>query len=227
MSVDHGYAFPEHHQGMDHEHYDWAPLNASRVPRACPSTPGWPVRHRRHGAPGVEPAARQLSDCPLSPAAMDGAPFPDVIAWSHREYGHRVGIFRVLDVLARHGAAPGSVAAPAPSSRHSLARTAPDRSPSSASRLRAGSGRPRLLHPRARFWAARRPAETRRGSWLVLGACCPRGRGRRRVRRAPHASPSGHPRRPRRRGARTPPATNAHAGLRIRCAPQPSPCSVE
>jgi peptidoglycan/xylan/chitin deacetylase (PgdA/CDA1 family) len=33
-------------------------------------------------------------------------PFPDVTAWSHREYGHRVGIFRVLDVLARHGVTP-------------------------------------------------------------------------------------------------------------------------
>jgi peptidoglycan/xylan/chitin deacetylase (PgdA/CDA1 family) len=33
-------------------------------------------------------------------------PFPDVTAWSHREYGHRVGIFRVLDVLDKHGVKP-------------------------------------------------------------------------------------------------------------------------
>ena len=32
--------------------------------------------------------------------------FPDVTAWSHREYGHRVGVFRVLDVLAKHGIRP-------------------------------------------------------------------------------------------------------------------------
>ena len=30
-------------------------------------------------------------------------PFPDVTRWSHREYGHRVGIFRLLDTLDKHG----------------------------------------------------------------------------------------------------------------------------
>ncbi|MCH2505730.1 MAG: polysaccharide deacetylase family protein, partial [Dehalococcoidia bacterium] len=30
-------------------------------------------------------------------------PFPDYARLSHREYGHRVGIFRVLDVLEKHG----------------------------------------------------------------------------------------------------------------------------
>ncbi len=33
-------------------------------------------------------------------------PFPDVTAWSHREYGHRVGIFRVLSVLDKYGIKP-------------------------------------------------------------------------------------------------------------------------
>ena len=33
-------------------------------------------------------------------------PFPDVTAWSHREYGHRVGIFRVLEALDAHGVKP-------------------------------------------------------------------------------------------------------------------------
>jgi peptidoglycan/xylan/chitin deacetylase (PgdA/CDA1 family) len=33
-------------------------------------------------------------------------PFPDVTAWSHREYGHRVGIFRLLDVLDKHAIKP-------------------------------------------------------------------------------------------------------------------------
>jgi peptidoglycan/xylan/chitin deacetylase (PgdA/CDA1 family) len=30
-------------------------------------------------------------------------PFPDYARLSHREYGHRVGIFRLLDVLEKHG----------------------------------------------------------------------------------------------------------------------------
>jgi peptidoglycan/xylan/chitin deacetylase (PgdA/CDA1 family) len=33
-------------------------------------------------------------------------PFPDVTAWSHREYGHRVGIFRVLQALDACGVKP-------------------------------------------------------------------------------------------------------------------------
>lgn len=35
-----------------------------------------------------------------------GAFFPDWLTWSQREYGHRVGIFRVLDVLDRLGLIP-------------------------------------------------------------------------------------------------------------------------
>jgi peptidoglycan/xylan/chitin deacetylase (PgdA/CDA1 family) len=34
------------------------------------------------------------------------SPFPDVTRWSHREYGHRVGVFRVLETLARYGMRP-------------------------------------------------------------------------------------------------------------------------
>jgi peptidoglycan/xylan/chitin deacetylase (PgdA/CDA1 family) len=34
------------------------------------------------------------------------SPFPDVTAWSHREYGHRVGIFRILDVLDKYRIKP-------------------------------------------------------------------------------------------------------------------------
>ena len=37
------------------------------------------------------------------PGGTDPHPFPDYARMAHREYGHRVGIFRVLDVLDRHG----------------------------------------------------------------------------------------------------------------------------
>ncbi len=32
-----------------------------------------------------------------------GAPVPDIPAWSARDYGNRVGVFRLMEVLARHG----------------------------------------------------------------------------------------------------------------------------
>ena len=46
----------------------------------------------------------------FQPANLAGGsaarPFPDYARISHREYGHRVGIYRVLDVLERHGIRP-------------------------------------------------------------------------------------------------------------------------
>ena len=53
----------------------------------------------------MEPAAGSFQ-LPTLAGGYGPGPFPDVTGWSHREYGHRVGIFRVLDVLARHGVTP-------------------------------------------------------------------------------------------------------------------------
>src|ERR1700684_4283337 len=36
-------------------------------------------------------------------AGGSGAPIPDVPAWSVRDYGNRVGVFRLMQVLDRHG----------------------------------------------------------------------------------------------------------------------------
>ena len=41
---------------------------------------------------------------PLDQKVFFGAGFvPDVLAWSNRDYGNRVGIFRIMEVLDRHG----------------------------------------------------------------------------------------------------------------------------
>jgi allantoinase len=39
------------------------------------------------------------------PAAAGGSstPVPDVSAWAQRDYGNRVGVFRLMEVMARHG----------------------------------------------------------------------------------------------------------------------------
>jgi len=45
----------------------------------------------------------------VSPSLAGGygrRPHPDITMWSHREYGHRVGIFRLLDALRQHGVRP-------------------------------------------------------------------------------------------------------------------------
>jgi allantoinase len=106
MPIDRNYAFPAFRQGMDHEHYDWLPLNATR-PRLV-----WPGKARVAVCVIVvlEHAEWQFPAGSVHPQNLAGGygwgPFPDVTAWSHREYGNRVGVFRVLDVLAKHGICP-------------------------------------------------------------------------------------------------------------------------
>ena len=96
---------PAHHQhGMDHPYYDWSPL---------PSRPrfDWPGRsplavgavivleHVEWEPPPDAYALRRRS------GGLARLPAPDYPQLTIREYGHRVGIFRLLDVLDRHGIA--------------------------------------------------------------------------------------------------------------------------
>ena len=106
MTADRTYAFPEFRVGMDHDHFDWSPLNATR-PRLR-----WPNNARvalcvivtlEHAEWKRPPGSFQVANLA---GGYGWGPFPDVTAWSHREYGHRVGVFRVLDVLKRHGITP-------------------------------------------------------------------------------------------------------------------------
>jgi len=106
MPVERNYVFPELHAGMDHDHYDWSPLNASRAAIE------WPGNARVALCVIVNLGHVEWHHPPGSyqPPNLAGGygpgPFPDVTAWSHREYGHRVGIFRVLDVLDKYGIKP-------------------------------------------------------------------------------------------------------------------------
>ena len=88
--------------GMDHEHYDWSPIVTRGALR-------WPDDARV--ALCVVVNLDHVEWCPpedsYESADLAGGlaprPFPDYARLSHRDYGHRVGIFRVLDVLDRHG----------------------------------------------------------------------------------------------------------------------------
>lgn len=102
---------------MDNPYYDWSPM--SKRPRLR-----WPnnarvalcvvvsVEHYQWkatndfstgGLPGTLPP--HLYKSPDLPGGVSGVgrPFPDIISYSHREYGHRVGIFRVMKVLDKYG----------------------------------------------------------------------------------------------------------------------------
>ena len=88
--------------GMDHPHHDWSPITGRPALR-------WPgqapvalcvilaLEHMEWQAP---PGSFQAARLAGGSAPRD---FPDYARLSHREYGHRVGIFRLLDVLEKHG----------------------------------------------------------------------------------------------------------------------------
>ncbi len=95
----------ERRPGMDHEHYDWSPLiNRGQL--------RWPesARVALCVIVNLERFEWEVPEGGFQPAGLAGGgfdlPFPDYMRLSHRDYGHRVGIFRVLDVLEKHGIKP-------------------------------------------------------------------------------------------------------------------------
>ena len=87
--------------GMDHEHYDWSPLSKRGILR-------WPDGARVALCVIVNldhPEWQPAEDSFTTPFAggLSARSSPDYARLGHREYGHRVGIFRVLDILEKHG----------------------------------------------------------------------------------------------------------------------------
>jgi len=106
----------ERREGMDHDHYVWSPLPSRPVLR-------WPdgkqlalcvvvlLEHYEWEPPADAYSLRRPS------GGIFPLPAPDYLRLTHREYGHRVGIFRVLDSLAAHGI-PATVAMDALTAEH-------------------------------------------------------------------------------------------------------------
>ena len=102
--------------GMDHEHYAWSPISTRGVLR-------WPgearvalcvllsLNHEEWQPPEGSFRSPELA------GGLGPRPFPNYPRLAHREYGHRVGVFRVLDVLARHRIPP-TVAMDALTAKH-------------------------------------------------------------------------------------------------------------
>jgi allantoinase len=88
-------------QGYDHSHYDWNPLHR-RTPLV------WPDKARIAVSAYLYLEYMELN--PPEDAVTDvrfagalGSYYPDFQNYSRREFGNRVGIFRVLDILERYG----------------------------------------------------------------------------------------------------------------------------
>lgn len=90
--------YPERHHGMDHDRYSWSHL-FDRPPVV------WPNQARV--ALWVTTAVQWFPlDMPSKPFRAPGGltmPYPDTRHYTSRDYGNRVGIFRILSVLDRLG----------------------------------------------------------------------------------------------------------------------------
>lgn len=89
---------------MDHPHYDYSPL-PTRTPLRWPgdaTLAAFVVVYLEHWALAPTDGAHR------DPRFVGeyGSFFPDYRTWTQREYGNRVGIFRVLDALDQAGITP-------------------------------------------------------------------------------------------------------------------------
>jgi peptidoglycan/xylan/chitin deacetylase (PgdA/CDA1 family) len=95
----------ERRPGVDHPHYDWSPIS-TRQTRPLPGGARLAVsvlvvlEYLEWQPPEGAITNRRL------PGGFGPLPFPDYVKHTHREYGHRVGVFRLLDLLERHGIPP-------------------------------------------------------------------------------------------------------------------------
>ncbi len=86
--------------GMDHEHYRYSPL-PSRPTLHWPNNARiafWILLHLEYWE--LDPPTDAVRDRRLD--GEMGSYFPDYRNYSQREYGHRVGIFRIFEVLDRY-----------------------------------------------------------------------------------------------------------------------------
>src|SRR5438552_16123996 len=105
MPVDPSYVVPPLRRGMDHDYYNYQPLDARRPVLR------WPGGARVALCVIVTLEHidwRKPPDSYQSPTLSGGYgnhPFPDITCCAHREDGHRLGLSPVPDELARHGTA--------------------------------------------------------------------------------------------------------------------------
>lgn len=105
MTIDSAYlTYPQRRHGMDHDRYGWSDL-FERAPVQ------WPNQARV--ALWVTPILQWFPlNAPAKPFRAPGGltmPYPDFRHYTSRDYGNRIGIFRILRILADLGV-PSSVA---------------------------------------------------------------------------------------------------------------------
>lgn len=99
MALDDRYlTYPRRAYGMDQDRYAWRTVG-QRAPLAWPDDAKLacmivvPIEHHQ-----LDPTGKPFRH----PGAMV-TPYPDLRHYTSRDYGNRIGVFRILDVLAAHG----------------------------------------------------------------------------------------------------------------------------
>lgn len=90
--------YPLRRHGMDHQRYDW-----SMLPRRTPVR--WPggARIALWVVPALEWFPLDMKGQPFKPPGAMQTAYPDLRHYTLRDYGNRVGIFRIMQALERHG----------------------------------------------------------------------------------------------------------------------------
>ncbi len=90
--------YPLRRHGMDHDRYDW-----SMLPRR--KSVAWPggARIALWVVPALEWFPLDMKGQPFKPPGAMQTSYPDLRHYTLRDYGNRVGIYRLMQALDRHG----------------------------------------------------------------------------------------------------------------------------
>ncbi len=90
--------YPKRRHGMDHDRYKWSVLNKRKKIQ-------WPGGHRiaLWVTLALEWFPLDMKGQPFKPPGALQTAYPDLRHYTLRDYGNRVGIFRVIKALERHG----------------------------------------------------------------------------------------------------------------------------
>jgi peptidoglycan/xylan/chitin deacetylase (PgdA/CDA1 family) len=90
--------YPLRRYGMDHDRYDWSML-PQRAPVAWPNN----ARVALWVVPALEWFPLDMKGQPFKPPGAMQTAYPDLRHYTLRDYGNRVGIFRLMKALDKHG----------------------------------------------------------------------------------------------------------------------------
>jgi allantoinase len=93
--------YPQRRYGMDHDRYDWSMLT-DRKPVVWPGQ----ARVALWVVPALEWFPLNMAGVPFKPPGAMQTAYPDLRHYTLRDYGNRVGIFRIMKALEKHGIRP-------------------------------------------------------------------------------------------------------------------------